>query len=138
MPDLKLYNYDEDKRLFFSTSDPDYVDGITMLAQWSLKLLLDSADGAVSQNVGGNLESRVGNAETIPELKVSLSGVFKDIENFMKSEQEGKADDPNKRLDELQLVSVERGDRRDHIIIKYQVENEAGHRVRSALPIKGG
>lgn len=138
MPDLKVYNFDENNRLFFSINDPSYVDGITMLAQWSLKLLLDSPDSPVGQNVGARLEDRLGQNIPLPELKVELSGTFKEIEKFMKSEQEGKVDDPSRRLDELNLVSVERGDRRGHIIITFQVANEAGHKVNSALPIEGG
>lgn len=137
MADIKLYEFDdEDKKLFFDVNDPLYVDGITELAQWFIKLLLDSEDGPLSPRTAGDLPGLIGKAQSFDEFRVGVTDIIKNIEEFMKEEQRGKVDDPNRRLASLDLRNIERGRTNDHIKVEVELNNEAQERLGVALPVE--
>lgn len=137
MPDIKIYGFEDDgQKLIFDIANPRYIGGITELSQWVLKLMLDSSEETLSPAVTGNLPKLASEVQAFDEFKVEVTEMIKSIEEFIKQEQQGKVDDPNRRLDELSLINVERGASKDHIKVRFQVSNEAGERLGVALPVK--
>lgn len=130
MNDIQLIDFDPETRKVFFVLKPKKISGISKLIQVVvLSLLTVPGRDALDPEKGGGLPAMIGQ-NIDPNDSTEVFGEI--VRRLRKSESEiidsqiGLNEEPEEKLRELQIVSLDRGGSIDEILVRIRVVNEAG------------
>jgi hypothetical protein len=137
MKGLKIYDKDGNELTFnVNIAEADHLEGPLALAQWSIKLLLDSPNHAFAPSQAAGLLNIVGKTTMgEQELKVFFTDKLDGIEEFMIDEQQNIELDDNEKLRELQIRNLNVAEQGLSSKLVYKVRTKSGEEVTVNLPV---
>lgn len=128
--DIQVINVDQTSRRVFFKLYPKKVTGISKLIQIVvLSLLTVPGRDVLDPDLGGGLPSLVGSnidPNDSTELFGEVAQRVKKAQKEIISAQVGLNEDPEEKLQELQIVSISQGSSADEVFVRVRVINEAG------------
>ncbi len=128
--DIQVINVDQTSRRVFFKLYPKKVTGISKLIQIVvLSLLTVPGRDVLDPDLGGGLPALVGSnidPNDSTELFGEVAQRVKKAQKEIISAQVGLNEDPEEKLQELQIVSISQGSSADEVFVRVRVINEAG------------
>lgn len=136
MPDINLLEINENNVLSLNMGDFEQLDGVLVLSQWVMKLLLTDPNDPMASSGAVGLHKLVQTTGQ-ENLDVIISDKISHIENFIQAQQEEKDFDDNEELDKINLnnIEVDQSQGVGNINIDLTIINKNGNRSNVTLPI---
>lgn len=128
--DIQLIDVDEVTRLVRFVLKPKKVTGISKLIQVVVLSLLNvPGRDVLDPDKGGGLPALIGynfGIDDTTEIFAEVAQRVKKSQGEIIAAQVGLNDDPEEKLQELQIVEIKQGANADEIFVRIRVINEAG------------
>lgn len=139
MPDINLLEIDDTNTLSFDMGEFEQLNGVLVLSQWIVKLLLEDPNDPMAPAGAVGLHKLIYEPST-PNIDVKITDKINHIEDFIKARQERKNFNDPEELDRIDIrdIRINQGDQGDEvaeIFIEMDVINKNENRSRVSLPI---
>lgn len=138
MPDIKVYDIDKDNKINFNLQKFEELEGILLLSQWVIKLLLENPEHPLSPEGAVGLHKMVGRLNINEDTKLQINDKINRVEQFIINRQGQKDFNDRETLEELKILEINLNPDNKKVTtieVDLKVKNINGDESRVRLPV---